>query len=341
MAVTIYDVAEKAKVSISTVSIVYNGGVNAERISLATRQRVEQAIRELGYEPNTFARNASLRKFDAIGVELEVGPGCFGRGFFYMQMLSGIESACSDRNMIYSMCRVSPDKPEAPKFLRTRCIDALIGVHGLGADSYMRAQQAGIPILMVNSSVWPSLPAVNIDEENITRLALDQLRALGHRQIAYSIHPDSKEHYSHNARINAYIEWCGRNGSGVHIFETPREKTWCDEDSAKVVDWAKSLLNKGEPVTAMIHCSGFSLRIIKAMVEAGIDVPGKLSVANLAVEPTDPPELGGVLVDPFEIGRAAGNELIDALTEKRSPRSRLVGGQWRPGASAGPAPAPG
>ena len=52
MDVTIFDVAHRAGVSHSTVSIVYNGGPLAKRISAATTARVEQAIRDLNYHPN-------------------------------------------------------------------------------------------------------------------------------------------------------------------------------------------------------------------------------------------------------------------------------------------------
>ncbi len=67
MPASIEDVAKKAKVSISTVSRVIN---RRELVNAKTRERVEEAIRELHYRPNAFARGLMLRKSGIIGLVL-------------------------------------------------------------------------------------------------------------------------------------------------------------------------------------------------------------------------------------------------------------------------------
>ena len=81
MAVSIADVASKAKVSISTVSRVVNGHnvVNAE-----TRKRVEKAIAELEYRPNVFARGLMLNKSNILALVL---PDLHGE--FYSEVIRG------------------------------------------------------------------------------------------------------------------------------------------------------------------------------------------------------------------------------------------------------------
>ena len=64
MAVTITDVAKRADVGIGTVSRVVNGGTN---VSISTRNRVEAVMRELGYHPNTHARNLKRQSVATIG----------------------------------------------------------------------------------------------------------------------------------------------------------------------------------------------------------------------------------------------------------------------------------
>lgn len=61
----IYDVSNKAGVSIATVSRVLNGNA---RVSLATRKKVLDAMKELDYTPNVFARGLGLNTMKTIGI---------------------------------------------------------------------------------------------------------------------------------------------------------------------------------------------------------------------------------------------------------------------------------
>ncbi len=103
MAVSIADVAERAQVSISTVSRVINGRtvVNAR-----TRERVESAIRELGYRPNAFARALMLRRSDIVGLVL---PDLHGE--FYSEIIRGANSRARELgfNLVISSSRDAGD----------------------------------------------------------------------------------------------------------------------------------------------------------------------------------------------------------------------------------------
>lgn len=78
---SIADVARKAKVSISTVSRVLN---RRELVKQETRERVEAAIREMGYHPNGFARGLMLRRSELVGLVL---PDLHGE--FYSEIIRG------------------------------------------------------------------------------------------------------------------------------------------------------------------------------------------------------------------------------------------------------------
>ena len=81
MRVSIEDVAKRAKVSISTVSRVIN---RRELVNEATRHRVDDAIRELNYRPNMFARGLMLQKSEMVGLVL---PDVHGE--FYSEVIRG------------------------------------------------------------------------------------------------------------------------------------------------------------------------------------------------------------------------------------------------------------
>ena len=78
MAATIMDVAERAGVSKSTVSLVLNG---SSRVRPATRERVQLAIAALGYTPNLSAPTLSTRRNGILGVISLREPGPAGYGF--------------------------------------------------------------------------------------------------------------------------------------------------------------------------------------------------------------------------------------------------------------------
>jgi len=84
MSASIEDVAKLANVSISTVSRVIN---RRQLVNVQTRKRVEEAIRELRYRPNAFARGLMLRKSDIVGLVL---PDLHGE--FYSEIIRGANS---------------------------------------------------------------------------------------------------------------------------------------------------------------------------------------------------------------------------------------------------------
>ena len=65
MNINIYDVSKKAGVSIATVSRVLNGNT---RVSEKTRDKVINAMKELDYTPNVFARGLGLNTMKTIGI---------------------------------------------------------------------------------------------------------------------------------------------------------------------------------------------------------------------------------------------------------------------------------
>lgn len=96
---SIADVAEKAHVSISTVSRVIN---RSALVNTKTRERVETAIRELGYQPNAFARGLMLRRSEIVGLVL---PDLHGD--FYSEIIRGANQRAREigYNLVVSSTR--------------------------------------------------------------------------------------------------------------------------------------------------------------------------------------------------------------------------------------------
>ena len=102
MASSISEVARRANVSISTVSRVLN---RPNLVNAKTRERVEIAIRELGYHPNAFARGLMLRKSEMIGLVL---PDIHGE--FYSEIIRGANLKA--RELGYNLILSSANDPQ-------------------------------------------------------------------------------------------------------------------------------------------------------------------------------------------------------------------------------------
>ena len=82
---TIQDVADRAGVTVTTVSRMLNGRV---RVSEKTRGRIEEAMRELGYRPNEMARSLAKKSTNLIGL---IVPSA--RQYFFAELIQEVESA--------------------------------------------------------------------------------------------------------------------------------------------------------------------------------------------------------------------------------------------------------
>ena len=116
MAVSIADVAKRADVSISTVSRVIN---RRELVNKKTLARVQEAIEELGYRPNAFARGLMLRKSDIVGLVL---PDLHGE--FYSEIIRGanIQARESGYNLVVSSAREGDDSHSLLSAIRQRTL---------------------------------------------------------------------------------------------------------------------------------------------------------------------------------------------------------------------------
>lgn len=181
---TIFDVAREAGVSKSTVSNVIRGAVG---VAPETRNRVREAIEQLGYRPNVLARQLVQQRTTTLGVVV----GDLGNPF-YAEMAKQIERAAAGRGYRAMFCNTAGD------------MDAELA----GLESLMEYRAAGIlflsqPIDMARARgvVEDRVPAVFLtcsadwgdvvsgDDEAGAELATQHLIDLGHERIAYFADP--------------------------------------------------------------------------------------------------------------------------------------------------------
>lgn len=154
--VKLTDVAKLAGVSPTTVSRVIN---NYGSLSTKTKQKVQQAMRDLNYQPNTLARSLQGKQTHLIGL---IFPGVSHP--FFGQMVEEFESQLFKKGYRTILCNAGKDKEKERHYLRMLAanqVDGVIaGAHNLDIAEY---QQLDLPIISFDRYLADRIPIVSSD----------------------------------------------------------------------------------------------------------------------------------------------------------------------------------
>jgi LacI family transcriptional regulator len=179
---TIYEVSKLAGVSLATVSRVIN---DSGKVTPKTREKVQAAIAELGYIPNSMAQSLASRRSNSVGILI---PELHGP--FFGVMLSSLEKELRDAGKrVIITAGHSDEKKERDciEFLLGSSCDALIlHVYSVSHDYLTELNQGPVPIIILNNYV-PDIAenCIYLDNEHGGYLATKALLDHGHRELAY------------------------------------------------------------------------------------------------------------------------------------------------------------
>lgn len=271
--VTIRDVAERAGVSISTVSHAFSG---SRPISQATRERVLSAASALGYDPNPSARSLRTGRSGIVGLILRPRYAVAGtpdRAETFNRLVGSIALEMQRRKtgLIHVPDIHDPSVASVP-------MDGCIVAHPYGDDDVLAdLVRRGIPVVTVEED--PERPeftwTVRLDYPTVVTALLDQL----HEQHAGSIMLLSgTEDNAWNRRAReTYLAWCERRGV------PPRTGLLSEghhtEDAAAII---RSLLTDADrPDAITVATSNFAALVAEVAAEQGLRVPADLMIAAL------------------------------------------------------------
>ncbi|MDI3547176.1 MAG: LacI family transcriptional regulator [Halanaerobiales bacterium] len=185
MPITIRDIAEKANVSIATVSRVLN---NSSQVSKETKDKVEKVIKELNFKPNVFARGLIKKSINTIGVIL---PDL--NNLFYPAVIKGIEDELEKQNYNIFLCNTDESITKEKKYIKTlleKHVDGIIflGTRPTGFENNKHIVELSkkLPVLMINDYIIGSnVYSVMTDEVNGAYKAVNYFLSLGHKKIGF------------------------------------------------------------------------------------------------------------------------------------------------------------
>ncbi len=310
------DVARLAGVSHQTVSRVVNGQTN---LRPETRDRVMEAIRQLGYRPNTAARSLVTRRSGTIGV---IGS----KGAFWgpSTVHRSIQAAGREAGYFVSSANLQSltrsEFADAMDHLRDQRVEGIVLIAAT-ADAVEAARHQvdqGVPVVVVEGDEATSRWTVGVDQVAGAEIGTRHLLDLGHTDIVHLSGPVSWTEA--RGRLRGY-----RNAMYEAGLRPARhlEGDW----SARSGYEAGLAIAARSDVTA-VFCANdqMALGLLRALSEAGCRVPEDISVVGFDDIPEAPyliPPLTTVRQDFPAVGRRAIAILRAAIADDPTP-DRLI-----------------
>ncbi|WP_211348701.1 LacI family DNA-binding transcriptional regulator [Nocardioides litoris] len=325
------DVARLAGVSHQTVSRVVNGQDN---LRPETRERVERAIKQLGYRPNTAARALVTRRSATIGVIGSKG-GFWGPSTVHRTIQAAGREAgyfVSSANL-QSLTRGA--MVDAVNHLRDHGVEGIVLIAATDeALEVARHQGAlGVPVVVVEGDEGRAPWTVGVDQAAGAELATRHLLDLGHTEVVHLTGP---------------LSWTEARGRMLG-WQTAMYAAGLRPGPHLVGDWsARSGFEAGleiasrRDVTA-VFCANdqMAIGLLRALHEAGRRVPDDVSVVGFDDIPEAAyliPPLTTVRQDFGAVGRRAIEILRAAIDGSVDAPARLIAPELVVRASSAPRP---
>ncbi|WP_159703528.1 LacI family DNA-binding transcriptional regulator [Arthrobacter sp. 18067] len=312
---SIADVAQAAGVSAQTVSRVSNGLTNVEE---STRNRVLNAMKELGYRPNRAARALKSGRFKSIGV-IMFTLSSFGN----MRTLDAIATAASQAG--YSVTLIPVHGPTtgtvsgAYNRLREQDVDGVVII--FEAHMLDRADIAlpdDLPAVVIDSNAGYGYPMVDTDQAEGARLATEHLLHLGHAQVWHIGGPPSSFSATHRAESwKQTLEEAGIEAPPVCHGD------WSTESGYRI----GLEIGRNPAMTAIFAANDqMALGAVRALHELGRSIPDDVSIVgfdDLEESTSFWPPLTTIHQDFHTVGRLSIENLLQQMAGQ-SPGSGVT-----------------
>lgn len=332
---TMRDVAERAGVSIATVSFVVN---DTKRVTPATRERIETAMAELGFRRNVVARALASRRTRIIAMAFPaLDHRLVGTAVSFVTSAARAAAAQGYHLVLWP---VSNDAEELTELLDQGLVDGVVLMEVLLDDPRVSALQARqTPFALIGRTRDATgLPHVDIDFDRTVENALEHLAGLGHRDIVLVTEESTAPKlpgYGPIVRTEAAFE---RVTSELGIAGTLMH---CAQNADAGRDVAARILAESPQTTAIVIMNeDAAVGVVSTMNRRGIRLPEDLSVLSVSstrgtAAMTDPRLT--IMTSPGDtLGQLGVEMLIKQLEGEELPGPTLLPCVLEPGETTGP-----
>lgn len=298
MNVTIYDVAREANVSMATVSRVVNGNPN---VKPATRKKVQDAIKDLGYRPNAVARGLASKKTTTVGVII---PDI--SNLFYAELARGIEDIATmyKYNIILSNSDENSEK-ELHLFnsMLGKQVDGMVLMSSSLTDELIdEIKRSPVPVVLAAAEDGEkNIPSVRIDYVTAVTDAMKIFFEKGHKRVAFIGGPKSELNV--NEKLEGYRK--SYQDAGLEVDES---LIWFGDHSYESGMEAFDHILESKPTAIFVCNDEMSIGVIHAAQDRGYNVPNDFEVIGFddtKLSIMVRPQLTTVVQPIYDIGAVA------------------------------------
>jgi LacI family transcriptional regulator len=312
---TIRDVAKKAGLSLSTISLVIN---NKGYVSAIKKQKVLRIIKELDYHPQRSARGLASQLSGNIGFILTEDHFSQSEPF-YTRIFLGTEFEARKHNyyiLLTTVKRNFKKTHEVPRFFLEHNVDGVIIAGKIGPSWIEYINSKHIPLLLVDY-VAPRVSSITIDNSAGAELVVQHFLKGGHKKIGFIGgdigHPSIHERFTqyHNVLLAAGItpseQW-------YHIAQS-------NTTSADGYEAAKKVFsgNDNKPTAMFAANDAMAVGCMQYLKENGFRIPGDIAIAgfdNIEAGLLVEPRLTTVNVHREEMGSLAVQRIVEMVKNK-------------------------
>ena len=313
----IKSVAEKAGVSVATISRVLN---HPETVSESTKQHVLKVMDSLDYTPNWFARGLKLNRTGVIGLLI---PDILDSG--YMEIAKGVEDVVRQKKHNMMLCTSNEDrsleKEQVEHFLNRR-VDGIILVASLlkKKDIDMIKEQ-NVPVVFIGKDdEYATENIVHTDFETAGAEAANHLIEIGYDKIGVIC---GKQPRQENAqKLTGFKK--ALNEANMSIDD---ESIIYEENSIEGgFLGATKLIEKDPPQAILATSDMMAVGAMEKIKQSGLKIPDDIAVVgydNLKISGFTEPKLTTVAKPVYRMGLIAARLLMDLIEDGQSEEEEV------------------
>lgn len=321
MGVTIYDIADQARVSIATVSRVFN---NHARVSARTRARVLEVAEELGYQPHASAQSLARRQTSLVSAVIPMLAN-----HFYLEVLRGLQDQLAESDfdlLVFSARQIEEVDAQLERALhRGRSAGVLLFSTPLTPDRTQRLLDSGQPVVLVDS-FDSQFDSVSIDNEQGGYLATHALIERGFRRIGLLMaHADSVPASMRRAGYEKALREAGLSVDERLVATSGDEREHGFTEEAGYQGMTTLLGRHPRPDAVFVTSDVQALGALQAAREAGLRVPEDVALVGFDdVAVSRHVGLSTLRQPMYEMGKLAVDKLLLRIQHPEHPTSHTV-----------------
>lgn len=266
---TIKDVAEKAGVTVTTVSRVLN---NRGYISDKTRKRVYEVMREINYQPNEVARALTKKNTNIIGV---IVPSIIHP--YFSMCLHYFEKHASAAGFKLMVCNSQRERQKEIEYIEMLKSNQVAGIilctrnHDLDNDL-----QLNLPVVTFERSISNDLPAVLCDNYRGGVLAAEHLMQHGCRKLGL-IQGSIDVALPADERCAAFVNTCQKHGLNALVYST-KERNFNERSYHALIE---KMLDEHPDIDGVFATSDLiAAQVLQVCGKRGIQVPQNINLVG-------------------------------------------------------------